>query len=136
MIHSLLLLNIPLHKQDIDAGEIVNSALAATMLNGVVISDWSTDPDPNAPVGNDVPTVTKIIRTPELTVTKDDQLDYIQQNLQVGDEITYQIIVTNSGNVTLNNIVLTDDNANFTGSSTITQLLPGEFVTLEAIHVS
>jgi len=106
------------------------------MLNGVVISDWSTDPDPNAPVGNDVPTVTKIIRTPELTVTKDDQLDYIQQNLQVGDEITYQIIVTNSGNVTLNNIVLTDDNANFTGSSTITQLLPGEFVTLEAIHVS
>ncbi len=120
---------------DIDAGQITNSATAQTSFNNGGVQDVSDDPDVNAPLGPDDPTVTHIFRNPELTVTKDDQLDYTPQDLVVGDVINYQIIVTNTGNVTLYNITVTDANAQFTGSSTITQLNPGEFTTLEAKHV-
>ncbi len=121
---------------DIDAGEISNSAIAETDIgNNTIVSDTSDDTDVNSPLGPDDPTITHIVQTPELTVTKNDHLDYIAQNLQVGDEVNYQIIVTNSGNVTLYNITLSDNNANFTGSSTITQLDPGEFASLDATHI-
>ncbi len=120
---------------DIDAGQITNSAIAQTSFNNGVVNDVSDDADVNAPLGPDDPTITHIFRHPELTVTKDDQLDYIPQNLAVGDEIHYQIIVANSGNVTLYNITVSDTNAQFAGSSTITQLDPGAFATLEATHI-
>jgi len=121
---------------DIDAGQINNSATAQTDIgNGVIVSDISDDADPNSPLGPDDPTITHIIRTPELTVTKDDHLDYNPQDLAVGDVINYQIVVTNTGNVTLYNITVNDNNANFNGSSTVTQLNPGEFATLDATHI-
>ncbi len=120
---------------DIDAGQISNSALAETLFGNTVVSDLSDDTDPNAPLGLDDPTITHIVRIPGLTVTKDDRLDMVPQDLSVGDVIDYQIIVTNSGNVTLYNITVTDDNAQFTGSSIITQLNPGEFVELNAQHI-
>ena len=120
---------------DIDAGQISNSATAQTNFDTVVVTDISDDTDVNSPLGPDDPTITHIFRTPELTVTKDDHLDYIPQDLAVGDIVNYQITVTNSGNVTLYNITVSDNNANFAGSSTITQLNPGEFATLDAAHV-
>ena len=121
---------------DIDAGQISNSATAQTDIgNGIIVSDISDDTDTNAPLGPDDPTITHIVRTPELTVTKDDHLDYAPQDLAVGDVINYQIIVTNTGNVTLYNITVNDNNANFNGSSTITQLDPGQFATLDATHI-
>src|SRR5690606_25838505 len=54
----------------------------------------------------------------------------------VGDVITYEITVRNTGNVTLSNIVITDSNAD-TGSiipSAIASLAPGETVNVTATH--
>lgn len=120
---------------DIDSGQIVNSATASTLLNGVVISDVSDDLDVDAPLNDDDPTITHIIQTPELTVTKNDQLDYTPQDLVVGSVITYQIIVQNTGNVTFYNVTLTDDNATIQGSTNITQLDPGQLVSFTAEHI-
>ncbi len=121
---------------DIDAGEISNSAIAETDIgNNSIVSDISDDTDVNSPLGPDDPTITHIVQTPELTVTKDDHLDYNPQNLSVGDVVNYQIVVTNSGNVTLYNITVSDNNATFTGSSTITQLDPGDFAIVDATHI-
>ena len=120
---------------DIDAGEIINSAEASTLVDGNVVSDISDDTDVNSPVGVDDPTVTHITQTPELTVTKDDQLNYLPLDLTLGTVIHYQIVVQNTGNVTLYNITVTDNNATFTGSSTITQLDPGQLASIDAEHV-
>ena len=133
--HALVIAQHTVTQADIDAGEIINSATASTTLNGVVISDVSDDLDPNSPLNDDDPTVTHIIQTPELTVTKDDQLDYTPQDLAVGDVITYQIIMQNTGNVTFYNVTLSDNNASIQGSTNITRLNPGEFASFTAEHV-
>jgi len=121
---------------DIDTGQIVNSATVETTFNGVLYSDISDDTDPDSPtpgVGDDA-TVTTLVQIPELTVTKDDNFPYSDQNLNVGNLINYTIVVENSGNVTLNNIFVSDQNAQITGNNLINQLLPGETATLTAVH--
>ncbi len=50
---------------------------------------------------------------------------------QVGDILTYDLAVTNTGNVTLTNLVITDTSAAVSGS-TITSLARGASVTLTA----
>ncbi len=119
---------------DVDAGFISNSATATTSFNGQGVSDVSDDTDIQSPIGDDDPTITHITRIAEVTVTKDDQMDYSPQNLHVGDVITYQIVTTNTGNVNLSNIVVTDNNANITGSGNIPTLAPGDFVSMTATH--
>jgi len=120
---------------DVDAGMVSNSATATTTFEGVGVSDISDDTDIASPGGPDDPTITHLMQLPELTVTKDDQLAFTPQDLQVGDVITYVITVQNTGNVTLQNIVVTDANATITGNSLITTLAPGDFVTINAEHV-
>ncbi|KGO92246.1 T9SS C-terminal target domain-containing protein [Flavobacterium subsaxonicum] len=54
----------------------------------------------------------------------------------VGDVITYTLVLTNTGNVTVHDITVDDDNAN-AGSiipSQVAQLTPGESVTITAQH--
>ncbi len=133
--HALVIAQHTVTQSDIDAGEIINSATASTTLNDEVVSDVSDDLDPNSPLNDDDPTVTHIIQSPELTVTKDDQLDYTPQDLSVGDVISYQIIVKNTGNITFHNVTLSENNANIIGSTNITQLNPGELATFTAEHV-
>ena len=120
---------------DMDAGQVSNSATATTDFNGNTITDLSDDTDPGSPSGNDNPTITHITQLAKLTVTKDDQMAYAPQNLRVGDVITYVISVKNSGNVTLNNVLISDNNANITGTSNIVTLAPEEIVTFEATHI-
>ncbi len=122
---------------DIDAGIVSNSATASTTFNGVLyqdISDDTGDTDPNA-TGNDDPTITLIQQNPSVVLTKNDQLLYVPQPLAVGDAINYILEVTNTGNVTLTNLTITDNNASFPGSNVIGQLLPGESGTINAVHV-
>ncbi len=71
--------------------------------------------------------------TPELTIVKDDQLPYAPQNLYPGDIITYTITVTNTGNVTLNDVIVEDDNAILI-NNTIATIAPGQSVTVTAQH--
>src|SRR5690606_35520432 len=75
--------------------------------DGTPITEVPSD-DPGTPDPND-PTDTDMVQTPELTVTK--VITSTGPYNAVDQEITYDIVVTNTGNVTIDNIVLTDDNA-------------------------
>ncbi|WP_407557824.1 gliding motility-associated C-terminal domain-containing protein, partial [Winogradskyella sp. 4-2091] len=89
--------------------------------------------DDNDPTND--PTVTILDDNPELTVTK--TVNNISSEGAIGyldNVITYDIVVTNTGNVTITNIEITDANADvgsITGSP-IASLAPGDSVTVTA----
>src|SRR5690606_16375900 len=92
---------------DLDNGLVSNQATAVGEdPNGDPVTD--TSDDPNTPLAND-PTTTITEQQPALTVTK--AITSEGPYREVGDVITYRIIVKNTGNVTVNDIVLTDDHA-------------------------
>ncbi|MCK6692979.1 MAG: HYR domain-containing protein, partial [Thermoanaerobaculia bacterium] len=109
---------------------------------GQPVSDISDDPDDltntdtegdNEP---DDPTVTLLQANPELRVNKVDQLNVGNNGvLNPGDVINYTIVVTNTGNVTVGNIVLGDPNADpGSVSCPATNLAPGQSMTCTAVH--
>jgi gliding motility-associated-like protein/uncharacterized repeat protein (TIGR01451 family) len=51
-----------------------------------------------------------------------------------GQTVTYELKVSNTGNTTLKNIVVTDPNAAITNGSPIAQLNPGQQVLVTAVH--
>lgn len=96
-----------LTQQDIDAGEISNEALATGDLpGGGTVSDASDEATPGED-DND-PTLTSIPAAPGLDVVKQADLSALQTPVQVGDQIAFVITVANTGNVTLDNVGLTD----------------------------
>jgi gliding motility-associated-like protein/uncharacterized repeat protein (TIGR01451 family) len=105
-----------LTQADIDAGQVTNSALAI-----------GKDPKNNdvkdisgTAVNNDTPTNTSLTQNPGLTITKTSNTPYYSS---VGDIIVYTILVKNTGNVVLHDIVVTDP---LTGlNTTIQSLAPG-----------
>ncbi|MDC7998778.1 DUF7507 domain-containing protein, partial [Gilvibacter sediminis] len=88
--------------------------------------DGTTNGDPT-----DDPTVTTIEQNSSMSVIKNQTSAAGGE----GDVITYDIVVTNTGNTTLTNIEITDDNAVITGGNPIAVLLPGESATVTAEHV-
>ena len=117
---------------DIDAGRVVNQAKATgddPEGNPIpeVSSDDSSTPDPSDP------TVVSMESKPALSLTKGVTSE---GPYDVGDQIKYfNIVVTNAGNVTLTDVVVTDDNAEIIAGSPIAKLMPGESVTVMAQHV-
>ncbi|MDD3527132.1 MAG: hypothetical protein PHX39_09315, partial [Bacteroidales bacterium] len=105
-----------LTQADIDAGEIGNTGTG--------------DSDETDPVTKTI--TTPLLQTPELTVLKSAAES---TSTAIGEEIQYTILVTNTGTVTIDNIVITDANAD-AGSISCNgaSLLPGEFFTCTAIH--
>jgi gliding motility-associated-like protein/uncharacterized repeat protein (TIGR01451 family) len=103
---------------DLDAGQVVNTATAS-----------GEAPDGTTVVDDDDETVTAI-QNPALTVVKTaDTATYDS----IGDVITYTIVVTNTGNVTLTNISVTDP---LTGMSvTIASLAPGDSQTFNETYI-
>jgi len=89
----------------------------ATVKNTVsVVCDEITEP-----VEDDVDV---LVYTPDLTITKELTLD--QRNPVIpGEPVDYKIVVTNTGNIELNNIVVTD-NLDSEWNETIDKLEPGE----------
>ncbi|PWS30564.1 DUF7507 domain-containing protein [Pedobacter paludis] len=119
-----------LTQADLDAGKVSNQAIVkATTPDGTTTPDKPSD-NPNTPDVDD-PTVTPVTPNPSMTFTK--VVTGTVPNT-VGATITYALKVTNTGNVTLSNIIVTDANATVTGSP-ITSLSPGAEVTLTATHV-
>lgn len=118
---------------DIDAGLIENTAFVqATDSSGVLISDWSDDPENPLNVdrdGNgdpDDPTTTELPATSSLTLQKTGELQLRNgDTAEVGDEIRYIFVVTNSGNQTLTNIKVRDPKVEVSGHS-IEHLAPGQ----------
>ncbi|MEZ4778799.1 MAG: Ig-like domain-containing protein [Flavobacteriaceae bacterium] len=113
---------------DIDAAMVTNQATAeGTDPDGTVVSDLSDD---TSVLEND-PTVVDLCRNSSMSIIK----NQTNQVSAVGDVLTYDIIVTNTGNTTLSNIVVTDANATITGGNPIATLAPGASATVTAEHI-
>ncbi len=97
---------------DVNAGGVTNSAIANGQdAVGNTISDVSDNgdetvdgPDADTDPTNDA-TVTAITANPELTLTK---IGALSGTGTVGDVITYTFMVENTGNVTIDNVTITD----------------------------
>ena len=139
-----------LTQADIDNGGVFNSATAKGKdPRNNDVTTTSNDPTPLAPGSPTYPvtpptpacptcTVTPAIQNPGITVTKDGA--YADTNadgkVNVGDRINYTFVVTNTGNVTLTNVVITDPNATMVGGPLAT-LAPGASngTTFTAYHI-
>ncbi len=91
---------------DLNAGGVTNTATASgTPPSGPVVRDTSG----NA-VGDDTPTVTPILQSPAVAVTKSAApiTDIDINGPDVGDTIAYTFNVSNTGNVTLTSVGISD----------------------------
>ncbi|MEM8979354.1 MAG: Ig-like domain-containing protein [Pseudomonadota bacterium] len=131
----------PITQAEIDAGVFANQATALGQdPSGGAVSDQSDSTNPGDGAGSDDPTVTPIPRDPGLQVTKTPS---ITAGAAAGDTILYSYVVENTGNVTLTNILLTDDHTSASGTAPLTisgsgfvsSLAPGVQTTLTATYV-
>ncbi|WP_198672940.1 DUF7507 domain-containing protein, partial [Algoriphagus litoralis] len=105
---------------DLDAGQIINVATVQ-----------AKDPkNAQASAISNVVTITAV-QSPGLQAVKSSS---VQTYSQVGETIQYLIAVTNTGNVTLSNLVTTDAKATVNGGSPIASLKPGQTLNVSASY--
>ncbi|WP_179314081.1 DUF7507 domain-containing protein, partial [Winogradskyella undariae] len=95
----------------VDAGGFSNSVLAeGDSPTGVTIDDTSDDDDDNDGNTEDDATITPITASPSLEAVKTVAVsnDVLPTGLSLGDTMTYTITVENTGNVSLDNVAITD----------------------------
>lgn len=136
---------------DLDAGYVENSATAlADDTNGDPVSDISDagndlleTPDGQNNVNldpTDDPTVQPLTQNPDLQIVKSDVFNDENADgyAQVGETVSYSITVTNTGNVTIDNLGVIDPapaaDAGSLSCSLPASLAPGEFFTCTATH--
>ncbi|PYF77454.1 DUF7507 domain-containing protein, partial [Pedobacter nutrimenti] len=100
-------------QNDVDAGKITNSAtVEATAPDGTKSKDVS-----GSQIDNDDPTVTVILQKAGMTLVKTGT--YTDTNndgkVNAGDKIIYAFTVSNVGNVTIKNIMITDSKVTVAG---------------------
>ena len=99
-------------QEAIDAGGVSNVARATGEApNGDPVSDDSDDGDDLDGNTEDDPTDNPINRNPLLTLSKSHALtddNDLNGAVTFGDGLTYTVVATNSGNVTLNDLVISD----------------------------
>jgi gliding motility-associated-like protein/uncharacterized repeat protein (TIGR01451 family) len=112
-------------QSDIDTGYVYNTAIVSgTTPTDVIVNGISSDPTPctTCPI---IPTcttctITELAQNPSMVIVKTSTTENYSN---VGDVLNYTIKITNNGNVTLNQIVVTDP---LTGlDSTLDKLEPG-----------
>ncbi|KLT63578.1 hypothetical protein, partial [Pedobacter sp. BMA] len=115
-----------LTQSDVDAGTYNNTAtVTGKTPAGADVTDVSGTTETN-----DTPTVATITPAGSVTLVKTINGSV---PMVVGGALNYNLVIKNTGNVTLNNLVVTDANAIVTGSP-VSTLAPGASVTLGAAH--
>lgn len=105
-----------LTQDDIDAGEMINTATASgTAPDGDEVTDTASD---------DV----TIPESPKISIVKTADEKTID-DAKVGDEVSFSLNVTNSGNVTLSDIAVDDPQCGGNVTMPKTELAPGESMT-------
>ena len=104
---------------DLDRGTLTNiaSVSGVSPTGSIVSADSAAVVVPALPVSS-------------LTLTKSSAATGFSK---VGDQISYTITATNTGNVTLNNVAISDPNG-VLGVCAPTNLLPGQSLTCTAVH--
>ena len=101
--------NYTITQADIDLGKVVNSAIASGVdTNGTALSVVSDNGNPIK--GGDRTTVLQLIQKPSIALIKtvvfeDDNNDGFAQ---VGETVTYHFVITNTGNIPLNDVKIED----------------------------
>ncbi|MDA9660606.1 DUF11 domain-containing protein [Flavobacteriaceae bacterium] len=98
-----------INQQSVDTGGVSNVAFvsAASVVDGSKVASDTSD-DPNTAAADDK-TAVSITATPSIEVTKIASVNDPDSNgIDIGDTITYTIVATNTGDLTLSNIKLTD----------------------------
>ncbi len=126
-----------LKQEDIDRGEVINIAdVIGKSPQNKFVRDISDSGNPNDMGDNDDhdgdgdstndPTRTPLIQTPKVELVK---TSILPVNAEVGDAITYTFVVTNTGNVTLTDLSVSD--SKISGSIVLgkTTLASGEMTT-------
>ena len=112
-------------QSDIDNGSVSNTATASGVDPlGDPVSDVSDSSDPADGAGPDDPTITDLGSAPAIEVTKSADITALSSPAVPGDVINYTFTVTNTGNVTLSNITVSDVGATMAGGP-IVSLAPG-----------
>jgi len=125
-----------LTQADIDRGNFANSAEVAGMGPGPGGAPTRVTDISGTDITNDVPTDQLLTRTSALSIVKSHSAALSTPSAP-GDVITYSFVVTNTGNVTLTNVVVSDPLADLVMPvTTIATLLPGatNAVTLTATY--
>ncbi|MBE8719467.1 DUF7507 domain-containing protein, partial [Sphingobacterium pedocola] len=116
---------------DLDAGSVSNQATVnGDGPGGDPLTPVDSD-DPNTPDPND-PTDTDLVQMPSLSIVKTAIIS--SAFVYADDVIEYDIVVNNTGNVTLYNIEITDDNADTKDVGVISELEVGQQVSFKAYH--
>lgn len=119
---------------DVDAGRVTNQATVTGTANGRTVSDVS---DVASVTGN-TPTVSPLVQTPGMRVVKTSSLTTDRSTIgkgNAGDVITYAVSVTNTGNVTINNLIVRDRFEGGTATTLTcapTSLAPGATATCQS----
>ncbi|WP_211319898.1 DUF7507 domain-containing protein, partial [Flavobacterium aquicola] len=110
------------NQSDINVGKIINQAA----VNGMVLGTNNISSLSGTDISNHNPTITELCQSPSIKITKDG--NYVDSNqdgiTNVGDIVSYNFVIENTGNVPLTNITVTDNNAVITTGS-ITTLAVG-----------
>ncbi|WP_196890314.1 beta strand repeat-containing protein, partial [Aureivirga sp. CE67] len=128
-----------LTQADIDAGNYtVQSSVTSTLPDGVtVIEDTLSDDPEDATTETEDPTVTTLNQNGSIEITTNDALDLGADGvLNAGDVITYTVVVSNNGNVTLSNISVTDTGIDFgMNPTTVANLAVGTSETFTGTYI-
>ena len=140
--------NYIITQADVDAGEIINQALLVGISpDGDTVEDESDTANPNDPTetgGNDDPTYTDVGENPCVELFKGSTFDQGSNGVSTpGDIVTYSYTIRNCGNVTISNLVLSENNVSFTGTNSVpaigalsaTSLAPGETTSISSTYI-